>query len=401
MKNLEKPQFLDRRTPPTMITLVVLAGLGALAQSIFLPSLSDMAGWFGVEYHVMQLAISGYLAVTALMQLIIGPMADRFGRRPIVIGGLVLFLIGTAGAILAPSAKAFLLFRMLQSGVAAGLVLSRAVVRDMLPRDEAAAMIGYVTMCMAVIPMAGPMVGGALDAVFGWRASFVLLLILGLATLLLGYLDQGETAPPGSGGLLRQIARYPQLLRSGLFWGYALCTMFGSAGFFVLSASASFIASQVFGLSNFWAGVGLGAPALGYAIGNFLSGRFSVRFGIDRMILCGMILTCMAMLTAFFLAIFDENAPIFYAMTAILGIGNGMLLPNATSGLLSVRPDLAGTASGLGAAFMMGGGAIFASLSGFVLDPEWGTPPLSAITAVAAMIGIGCCLTIMRRSRWG
>ncbi|MFT4011830.1 MAG: multidrug effflux MFS transporter [Paracoccus sp. (in: a-proteobacteria)] len=386
-----------------MATLILMAGIGALTQSVFVPSMSGMATWFGVDYKVMQIAISGYLATTAVAQLVIGPLSDRFGRRPVVIFGLVLFLIGTLGAILAPNATVFLLFRMLQSGVAAALVLSRAIVRDMVPEREAAAMIGYVTMCMAAIPMAGPMIGGALDTVFGWRASFVLLFVSGMALLVLCILDQGETAPLKGGGLRQQMRSYPLLLGSGRFWGYALVAAFGSAGFPILTAGASFIAHSIFGLSSFQAGIGLGVPALGYAAGNFLSGRMTMRFGIDRMIITGLIVAMGSVTFALAFALAGDRHPlIFYGALVIQGLGIGMLLPSATAGLLSVRPELAGTASGLGAALMMACGAVAAALSGFFLDAERGAAPLLLMVLVVnAFAWAGLSIATRDRRRFG
>eukprot|EP01031_Cornospumella_fuschlensis_P050880 gene50880-62229_t len=157
-------KFLNRTTPPHVITLVLLAGLSALTMNIFLPSLPGMAKWFEVPYALMQLSVALYLALSAALQIVIGPISDRYGRRKVVLGSLVLFLLATVGTLLAPNAETFLFFRMAQAVIAAGMVLSRAIVRDMVPDAEAASMIGYVTMGMSLVPMIGPAIGGYLDA---------------------------------------------------------------------------------------------------------------------------------------------------------------------------------------------------------------------------------------------
>ena len=175
--------FLNRRTPPKIVTLTLLAGLSALTMNIFLPSLPGMAAWFEVPYGLMQLSVALYLALSAVLQILIGPISDRFGRRPVILGALVLFLLATVGTLLAPNATLFLIFRMAQAVIAAGMVLSRAVVRDMVSDDEAASMIGYVTMGMSVVPMIGPVIGGILDEAYGWHANFGLLMILGVVVL--------------------------------------------------------------------------------------------------------------------------------------------------------------------------------------------------------------------------
>lgn len=400
MSDIPVIRFLDRTTPPHIFTLVMLSGLSALTMSVFLPSLNHMAEHFGVDYAVMQFAVSGYLLATAVLQMVIGPLSDRLGRRPVVIGALGVFVLATVGCVLAPTAGVFLAFRMLQAAVAVGIVLSRAIVRDMVPQDQAASMIGYVTMGMALIPMVGPMVGGVLDEIFGWRANFVLLAVLGLATLALVVADQGETIAGRGMGIAQQLRGYPDLMRSRRFWGYALCAAFGSGAFFALLGGSSFVAGEVFHLSPVWTGLALGSPAVGYALGNFISGRFVTRTGVNRMALMGTAVAATGLGLSLILSLLGVVHPlVFFGFCTLLGLGNGMMLPAATAGLLSVRPDLAGTASGLGGAIMIGGGAAMAALAGAMLTPETGALPLQAIMFVtAAMAGVAI-LPVIRSER--
>ncbi|MDG1116308.1 MAG: MFS transporter, partial [Flavimaricola sp.] len=205
---------MDRTTPPHITTLILLAGISALNMSIFLPSLNDMAAYFGTDYAIMQLSVSAYLLATAILQIVVGPMSDRYGRRKIVLISLVIFILATIGAVLAPSVEIFLLFRMIQAAVATGIVLSRAIVRDMVPQAEAASMIGYVTMGMALVPMVGPMIGGALDVLFDWHAIFVFLALAGTGVLFLCWRDLGETVTGSGVSFAEQLAGYPELLTS-------------------------------------------------------------------------------------------------------------------------------------------------------------------------------------------
>jgi len=393
-------RFFDRSTPPHIVTLVLLAGIAALNMSIFLPSLNHMAEYFDTDYAIMQLSVSGYLAVTAVLQIVIGPIADRFGRRPVVLGSLVIFVGATLGAMWAPSVEVFLAFRMVQGAIATAMVLSRAIVRDMVPQDQAASMIGYVTMGMSLVPMVGPMIGGALDQAFNWQASFVFLAGAGALVFAFCYFDQGETVQGGGMGFADQVKTYPELLTSPRFWGYAMCAAFSSGAFFAFLGGASFVADTVFGLSPVWGGVALGAPAIGYGFGNFLSGRLSVRLGINIMILYGSGVVAAGMGVSLLLSLAGLSSPLlFFGFCTLLGLGNGMVLPNATAGLLSVRPHLAGTASGLGGAIMIGGGAAMSAIAGALLSVETGALPLQAImfaTAVCAGISI---LLVIRRER--
>jgi DHA1 family bicyclomycin/chloramphenicol resistance-like MFS transporter len=284
-------RFLDRATPPHIFTLIVLTGLGALSMNIFLPSLPAMTEHFATDYRLMQLSVALYLAVNAVLQIVVGPVSDRYGRRPVLLWAIAIFLIATLGCILAPTVEVFLAFRMLQAVVVAGLVLGRAVVRDMYPADQAASQIGYVTMGMAVVPMIGPAIGGVLDETLGWQANFWMLAILGALVLALIWRDLGETAARGSASFAEQFGEYPELFRSRRFWGYCSAAAFASGAFFAYLGGAPYVGSEVFGLSAGEVGLYFGAPALGYFFGNWISGRYSTRVGINGMILWGTILS--------------------------------------------------------------------------------------------------------------
>ena len=398
MSNIPTARFLDRSTPPHIVTLILIAGISALNMSIFLPSLTAMTDYFQTDYTTMQFSLSGYLAMTAVLQTFIGPISDKIGRRPVVIGSMMIFVLASIGTYFATSITVFLVFRMLQAAVATGLVLSRAVVRDMVPQNQAASMIGYVTMGMALVPMVGPMIGGALDELFGWHATFLFLTICGVGVLAISYYDQGETLTDGGMSFRDQLCSYPELFASPRFWGYALCAAFASGAFFALLGGASFIAGTVFGLSPLWSGIALGAPAIGYAMGNFLSGRYSVRFGINRMAIVGTAIIIAGLGTSLALGLVGIQHPlIFFGFCSFLGLGNGIALPNVTAGLLSVRPHLAGTASGLGSALMVGGGAALAQYASTLLNAETGALPLQWLMFSTAVASLLCVLFVIWR----
>ena len=395
-----KARLLDRATPPTLFTLILLTGLSALAMNIFLPSLPAMTAYFEADYAVVQLAVAFYLLVNAVLQLVIGPISDRFGRRPVILAGLVMFIIATVACIYAPTVELFLAARMAQAAVVVGMVLSRAAVRDMFPQDQAASVIGYVTMGTAVAPMIGPAVGGALQEGFGWQANFWLLAALGVLALVMVWGDFAETAHKSGKSLIAQFRDYPELLTSPRFWGYTLATTFSSGAFFAYLGGAPFVAEVLFGLSPVWLGVYFSAPAVGYFAGSYISGRFSMRFGVNRMVLWGCYINAVGvgLSLVVFLAGYG-SALVFFGFMTLVGVGNGMSIPNATSGALSVRPHLAGTASGLSGAIMLGGGAGLSALAGKLLDEQSGTWPLLTLmmaTALAAVVAIG---VVIRRER--
>jgi len=400
MASIPHVRFLDRTTPPHIVTLILMAGVSALNMSIFLPSLNKMTAYFDTTYATMQLSVSLYLAATAVIQLFIGPLSDKIGRRKVMIGGLAIFVLATLGALFSQSIEAFLFFRILQASVASGMALSRAIVRDMVPQDQAASMIGYVTMGMAIVPMIGPSIGGLLDQLFDWHATFVFLSIVGVAVMLLCVFDQGETVRGGGQSFTEQARGYPALFASPRFWGYSMCLMFGSGAFFAFLGGASFIAEGVFGMSPVASGFAIGAPAIGYAVGNFFSGRYAARFGVNAMALTGMTLTSIGLGISLLIGLAGyQSIGLFFGFCIFLGFGNGLMIPNATAGLLSVRPHLAGTASGLGGALMIGGGAALSQFAGSLLTLETGTLPLQWIMFLTSCMAVLCILFVLWRNR--
>ena len=392
-------QFLDRTTPPKILTLTLLAGLSALTMNIFLPSLPGMAAWFGVPYAQMQLSVALYLALSAILKIVIGPISDRFGRRAVILWALVLFLIATVGTLIAPNATIFLIFRMAQAIVATGMVLSRAVVRDMVADAEAASMIGYVTMGMSLVPMIGPVIGGVLDEAYGWQANFALLLGLGVVVLALCWADLGETAVMQKVSVANQLRQYPSLFRSRRFWGYCLSSAFASGCFFAFLGGAPYVGNVVFGLTSSQIGALFAITAVGYAGGNFFAGRFSVRLGMNRMVLIGaLVTTCGLGLLALITAVGLSGPVVFFSLTIFMGLGNGIGLPSANAGILSVRPELAGTASGLGGAISIGGGAALAALAGYLLPPGSTEMPLILLMLASSVASLLAIIAVIRRA---
>ncbi|MWD27021.1 Bcr/CflA family efflux MFS transporter [Aquicoccus sp. SCR17] len=400
MSQLPRRVFLDRSTGPHTATLIVLASISALASNIFLPSLPSMADHFGTTAAVMGLSVGVFLAASAVVQVIAGPVSDAIGRRPVIMAGLAIFLVSTVASIFAPNVTVFLVLRACQAAGATAMVLSRAIVRDMVPAERAGSMIAYVTMGMAVIPMLSPVLGGYIDLWFGWQANFWLLAASGLGVILLAHFDQGETAPLSGGGLRAQAANYPELLTSYRFWGYCMASALGSGAFFAYLGGAPFVGDQVFHLSPQQLGLGFGAPSVGYFFGNFLTGRYSTRIGINRMVLWGLMITVSGVAVSLVLSYAGVNGPLtFFGLICFVGLGNGMTIPNATAGMLSVRPHLAGSASGLGSAIMIGGGAVLSSLAGVLLRPGTGEFPLLWIMGLSSGAGILCILFVIRRER--
>ncbi|MBX3581046.1 MAG: multidrug effflux MFS transporter [Rhizobiaceae bacterium] len=376
------------------------AAIGPLAMNIFLPSLPGMARHFESDYAVMQLAVSFYLVATAGLQLFIGPASDRFGRRPVLLVCIGVFLVGTVAAVYAPTVEFLLACRLLQAFSSAGMVISRAVVRDTVSAVEAAGQIGYITMGMSVVPMIGPLIGGYLDEIFGWQAGFWLTFAFGIAAFLIVLFDLPETNRRRSESLAAQFRAYPTLLGSMLFWCYALTAAFATGAFFAFIGGGPYVATEMLHLSPSQYGLYFGVISVGYMLGNFLSGRFARRIGINRMMLSGNLVACFGMILA--IVLFKAGlyhplslfGPMFFA-----GLGNGLTLPSANAGIVSVKPHLAGSASGLGGALQIGGGAALSVFSVALITPDSGPFPLLWLMFLSAAAAGLTTLVLIYRER--
>jgi DHA1 family bicyclomycin/chloramphenicol resistance-like MFS transporter len=387
---------------PSTVILVAISALGPLALNIFMPSMPGLARQFGVDYGMVQLTLTLYLIGLGVAQLIYGPLSDRYGRRPVLLCGLALYLVGSLLSTLAPSIAVLILGRMLQAiGGCSGLVLGRAIIRDLYDRERSAAMIGYVSMAMSLAPMLAPAIGGYLDTLFGWRASFAFCSLIG--AVILGWValalpeTLAERGSPGFGALLRS---YAGLIRSPVFCGYALQTAFTSGVFFAFIAGAPFVVVTVLGLPPSSYGLWFVVVSLGYLAGNFLTGRFSVRFGIDRMIAAGAItgllgITALAVTGWFGLL----TLPAIFLPMAVVGLANGLTLPNGTAGAVSVNPRAAGTAAGLSGALQMLVGAGAAVVVGYGQDIDPSQYPMIWTMLASGLLSVASFLLALRFRR--
>jgi MFS transporter, DHA1 family, multidrug resistance protein len=391
---------LNTTTPPHILTLVLATSVGALAMNVFLPSLPGIADYYSADYRVVQLAVSLYLAATAVLELFIGPASDRFGRRPVMLACFVVFLIGTVAAVYAPTIETFLACRFLQAFAVAGMVLSRAIVRDTVGADEAASKIGYITMGMAVTPMIAPMIGGILDQLYGWQSNFLFILAFGIVAFVIVLFHLGETNRQPSASMMAQARAYPELLTSRRFWGYLLTAGFASGSFFAFLGGGPFVASEILGLRPAEYGFYFGILSAGYMLGNFISGRYARRVGVNRMMLAGVLVSALSLSSGLLLFVFGyDHAMSLFAPVAAMGIGNGLTLPSANAGIVSVRPHLAGSASGLGGAMQNRGGAILAAIAGALLTQESGAMPLLWVMVISALLSVLASLYVIRVAR--
>lgn len=389
--------FLDRESPPHIFTLVLATATSALSMNVILPSLPAIAAHFQADYSLVQLTVSLYLIGTAVLQLAIGPASDRFGRRKVMLACFAIFIVGSIATLFAPTIEFLLAARLLQAFSAAGMVLSRAIVRDTFETNEAASQIGYITMGMAVVPMIAPAIGGILDEIYGWQATFILMLVFGIISFSIVFFDLGETNENKSSSMLAQIRTYPQLLKSSLFWGYTLTAAFTSGAFFAFLGGGPYVATEILRLGPADYGLYFAIVSIGYMLGNFVAARQSRRFGITTMMFAGNIFTCLGVSVSIALFTMGFYHPLsLFVPVALMGVGNGMTLPNANAGAISVIPHLAGSASGLSGALQIGGGAVLSMVAGAAVASTAGPQPLLYVMLASALGAITSTTIIIR-----
>jgi Bcr/CflA subfamily drug resistance transporter len=386
------------RTPPRLITLTLLTALSALTLNMILPSLPSMARDLAARESVTALAVSGYMLASALFQLGLGPLSDHFGRRPVILGALTIFIGASLGCMLAQDVAVLLACRVLQAVIIAGAVVSSAAIRDRHSPIDSAAKLSLIASAMAVAPMLGPVLGGLLDVTLGWRSVFALYAGLGAALLVLAWADMGETR--ASGLPAPRLADWLALLRSGRYWSYVLCTAFSVGAFYVFVTGVPYVAKAAWGSSPAEVGIGVGSITGGFLVGAAFSARHARRVAMGVLLLSGRVVSVVAVALA--LAVFAAGVshPLaLFGLTIFVGLGNGLTLPTANAGTLSVRPALAGTAAGLSGALTMALGAMLSTLTAVVVERSATPGALLSIIMGCVLLSLVAALVAMRLER--
>ena len=391
-----------QRTPWRLLALLIaMAGISSLSLNILVPAIPGLATKFAADPASVQLAVSLYLMGLATAQLVFGPLSDRFGRRPVVLAGLALATMASTAAIFAASIASLVSARIAQSlGASSGQTIGRAIIRDLYDREHAASMIGLVTSVVVLMPMVAPLIGGILDTLFGWEAIFVFAAIVSFTVFAWAALALPETRKlsPASGQRHFR-ADLAALAASPRFFGYALCAGLGSAPFFSFLGAAPHVVVTLLGRTSAEYGLWFFVPSIGFMAGNFAVSRLTARFGIDALIWWGIALTiigCLLNVLVYVALPGWEMATIFLPQI-VIGVGNGLLLPTSIAGAVSIRPQVAGTASGAAGFIQMAIAAAAAQLGGNVIAHA---PDAMPMLLLMLMFGIATAIavwTLVRR----
>lgn len=383
---------------PLIALLAALAAIGPLSTSLYLPSLPAIRGEFAASTGEVQLTLAASLIGFALLQLVYGPLSDRFGRRRALAGGLAIYVAANVACALSPGVGVLIAARFVQGvGGCAGAVIARAVVRDQFSPQRIAGVMAVIGMSVSLAPTVAPLVGGQIHELLGWRANFAVLAAAGALLLALAFAALPESPRSGSYGaisLSRIRADYGRLLRTRSFVLNSLVLGLGFGGLFAYVAGAPIVLIAMLGVPPELYGVYTMIGPLGFLMGAFAARRSHrrpprvvLRLGGAVSLLGGLALLAFAL--AGWLTVAALILPMF-----VYSLGLGLAMPNAMSGALSPHPEIAGTASALMGFIQMGVGALGSGLVAAL--PGETDLPMALVTAGMAAASLAAALALRR-----
>ena len=399
-----------RFTPESHGTTGVLIGLvalGAISTDLYLPSLPAIGRDLGADIARTQLTLGIFLAGFALAQLVLGPLSDRFGRRPVLLAGAAIYLVASIACALAPSIEALIAARGVQAiGACAGVVIGRAVVRDIYGRERAARMLAYISSAMALLPALGPIAGGMIEVWLGWRWNFVILASFGSIVLIGvagGLAETNAWRDPSALAPRRLVANYAQVLSDRVFIRFALAVAFSYAGLFAFTSGSSFVIIDALGVPADRFGYFFAGAVVGYIAGTQIAGKFTLKLGIERMVVMGALVGAAGGIAMAIVAWSGWVGPgIAGAVTlvipmAVFMIGIGIVMPNANAGAIGPFATMAGTASAVVGFLQMSIAAVIGVVFGQLHDGT--SRPMASLIAAMSLIVLVCAWGVVGSRR--
>lgn len=362
----------DRMVPGRglIINILCQVGFGLMAMTICLPSVPMWADLFAENPATVQLTFSVYLMAFALAQLVYGPLSDQFGRRRMLISGLVIAFIGSALSAYAMSIEMLILGRTVQgAGTAAGMVIGRAMVQDLFEGSARTRMMAYIGASMGLLPPAATIIGGQIHVYFGWSANFLLIMMVNLFLMAAAWwglpkrtanLERADNVLRGMLKGFRDLLAIPQYLAYVVIVG-------GTFGAFYAFIAGAPVVLDAYGVGPSQVGWFIMFVPTSYVVGNLLTSRLVDRVSEGRLMIVGQILTVCGILSVLILAWAGVHSP--FAVTPplmLLGLGHGLLAPPALAGAVGVVPALAGAAAAFAGMLQQILGAVGAYLVGVV-----------------------------------
>jgi MFS transporter, DHA1 family, multidrug resistance protein len=377
-----------------LLMLVVMTGVAPISLYMLVPALPVLATTFGRDISVAQMTVSLYMVGIALSQLIMGPLSDKLGRRPVLLAGLGLMVAAGAGSVFAETLPQLIAARFLQAlGGASGMVISRAIIRDLYPRERVGAMISLVVAALMIAQMVSPLTGGLLETAFGWRAILYLITAASLTITIFIALALPETRRDraDSSSFRGDLGK---LLKSRAFVGYMLCQVLASQIIFAFAGGGPYIVVTQMGRSSAEYGAWFACTGFAYLVGNLLCVRFAPRHSLERLIWFGLALQLGGSLLNLIWSLAGVNqAPLWlFGTQMIVMVANAFVMANSAAGAISIRPEAAGTASGAMGFLQQGIGSLISQFGAYLGGHSTTTLPL---TSALFAISIACACTMI------
>src|SRR6202171_2606400 len=377
-----------------LLMLVAMTGVAPISLYMLVPALPVLAQTFGRDISVAQMTVSLYMVGIACSQLIMGPLSDKFARRPVLLCGLGLMVAASAGCIFAETLPQLIAARFLQAlGGATGMVVSRAIIRDLYSRERISAMISLVIAVMMIAQMLSPLTGGLLETAFGWRSIFYVITAASLiiAVAIAFTLPETRRDRTEAGGFRGDVG---SRLKSRAFIGYLLCQVLASQIIFAFAGGGPYIVVMQMGRSSAEYGAWFATTGFAYLIGNLFCVRFAPRHRLENLIWFGLALQFAGSLLnlVWGLAGLNQAPSWLFGTQMIVMFANAFVMSNSAAGAISVRPEAAGTASGAMGFLQMGVGSLVSQFGAW-LGGHFATPvPLNIAIVI---LSIACASTMI------
>ncbi|KJC52895.1 major facilitator transporter [Bradyrhizobium sp. LTSP885] len=377
-----------------LLMLVVMTGVAPISLYMLVPALPVLATTFGRDISVAQMTVSLYMVGIALSQLIMGPLSDKFGRRPVLLAGLGLMVVAGVGSVFAETLPQLIAARFFQAlGGASGMVISRAIIRDLYPRERVGAMISLVVAALMIAQMVSPLTGGLLETAFGWRAILFFITGASLTITIFIALALPETRRDraDSSSFRGDLGK---LLRNRAFVGYMLCQVLASQIIFAFAGGGPYIVVTQMGRTSAEYGAWFACTGFAYLVGNLLCVRFAPRHSLERLIWFGLALQLGGSLLNLIWSLTGFNqAPLWlFGTQMIVMVANAFVMANSAAGAISIRPEAAGTASGTMGFLQQGIGSLISQFGAYLGGHSATTLPL---TSALFAISIACACTMI------
>ncbi|MHC2625903.1 DHA1 family bicyclomycin/chloramphenicol resistance-like MFS transporter [Bradyrhizobium huanghuaihaiense] len=383
-----------------LLLLVCMTGVAPISLYMLVPALPVLATNFGSDISIAQMTVSLYMVGIACSQLIMGPLSDKFGRRPVLLAGLALMVAASIGCVFAGSLPQLIAARFFQAlGGATGMVVSRAIIRDLYERERVGAMISLVIAVMMIAQMLSPLTGGLIETAFGWRAIFYAITAGSLAVAIGIALALPETRRDraAGGGFRGDVG---SLIRNRAFVGYVLCQVLASQIIFTFAGGGPYIVVTQMGRTTVEYGAWFATSSLAFLVGNLLCVRFAPRHSLEKLIWFGLALQLGGSILNLLWSLTGLNAAPhwLFGTQMIVMAGNAIVMANSAAGAISVRPEAAGTASGAMGFLQQGLGALMSQFGAYLGGHSTTALPLTAaILAISLLCACTMIFVVPRR----